>query len=74
MGLPEFGLSIDFVYTTFFLGTLSSTLDPTSNVKDALNCRVLVELSRAPWFLKISHRGDVAFHCRSVDNIIYWRF
>jgi hypothetical protein len=50
---------------------LSHTLDPASNVKDALNCRVLVEFSHASWLLKISHRGDAKFHCCFVVNLIF---
>jgi exportin-T len=61
---------IDFVYNAFVPGMLSCALDPTFNVKDALNCRVLAEFSRALWLLKLSRRGDAEFQGRVVDNLI----
>lgn len=60
----------EFVYAHFVPQMMRTILGSAFNVKDALQCRVLSEFSRALWFLKQSERGNAEFQSRVVEAIV----
>ena len=58
----------EFVYSTFVSSMISSTLDASFNVKNALHYRILAEFGRALASLKQSSRGGSEFHSRVIQS------
>jgi exportin-T len=58
---------LDFIYATFVPSMFRCILDPSFNVKDAMNYRVLAEFCVVLWLLKRSYRGNMEFNSRTAD-------
>eukprot|EP00956_Cyclotella_meneghiniana_P038805 scaffold160124_cov60-Cyclotella_meneghiniana.AAC.4 len=59
----------DFLYEVFVPGMICLILDPSFNVKDALQYRVLAEFGVVLWLLKQSYRGPAEFNTRVSEMV-----